>query len=57
MLANSHLFRLTTYRFLPYLKRFATDAVQNRQESALECVFKHFNGEKQSELAHNAGFL
>lgn len=27
--------------FLPYLKRFAADAVQNRQKPTLECVLKH----------------
>lgn len=29
------------YLFIPYLKRFAPDAVQNGEESALKRVFEH----------------
>lgn len=31
-----------THLFLPYLKRFAANTVQNRQKSTLKCVLKHF---------------
>lgn len=31
-----------TYLLLPNLKRFATDAVKDGQEAALECIFEHF---------------
>lgn len=38
---NAEVAITATHLFLPYLKRLAADAVQNRQESALECVFEH----------------